>query len=307
MSLKDFEKNETDYEDKVASRYNRDYHSYPIMQQHDLKFAEYASRQFKAYDRILDLGCASASMWPYWLSKLVPHQTLIGVDLSQGMIDEAKLKFPQGDFRQGSLFEIPVESGSVDLIILSSVIHHIPDSEFQSLAQELYRVLDEHGTIVGREPLQTQRLTERSKWLSDAVLHFRHLIFHKTRTREYPEPPIGDHHHAYDAEEFIKMMNQRFRVSDIAIRNPFSPYVARCASPKIVEFALLLDETLQHKAGQELYYTAKKNFSQTTDIERCVELELKNNLNLNPVEPEFLAMLQVAASKIDAFLEDEQS
>ena len=164
--MREFERKEKEYEDAIAHRYNRDYHRYPLMQTQDKDFASFAAQHYHSGDRVLDLGCGPASLWHLWEEKLEDPGSLIGVDLSEKMINECKRSFPRGDFRVGSVFEIPVEASGIDLIIASSVLHHIPDEHLPKAFKEMDRVLDEHGTIVGREPVSTGRLGDIPGWFS---------------------------------------------------------------------------------------------------------------------------------------------
>lgn len=290
-----YEEREIAYEDQMAGRYNRDYHDHPIMQQHDEDFAAYVLNAYRPGDRILDLGCGPASHWKYWKQYLSGHGTLIGVDLSEGMICEARRLYPEDDFRVGSGLKLPLEDGSIDLVIASSVLHHIPDSSLPAVFTEVSRVLDEHGTIVGREPVSRGRLGDVDGWLSGAIMMFRHLVYRLTGTREYPEPENGDHHHAYDPEAFIGHLKNHFSPKGITFRHPLSLYIARCDHPLVAKIARTLDEALQHRSGQEFFYTAVKNFADAGDVAYCVEQELKQNEMGIRDKKAFLALLQQAA------------
>ena len=43
------------------------------------------------------------------------------------MIERARKVWPGRDFRVGSTLELPVDSASIDLLVASSTLHHIPD------------------------------------------------------------------------------------------------------------------------------------------------------------------------------------
>lgn len=296
--MREFEIREKEYEDAIAHRYNRDYHRYPLMQNQDEDFANFVAQHYHPDDRVLDLGCGSASLWHLWEEKLKDAGSLIGVDLSEKMIDECKRSFPRGDFRIGSVFEIPVETGGIDLIIASSVLHHIPDEHLPEAFKEMDRVLDEHGTIVGREPVSTGRLGDTPGWFSGALMSFRHMVYRLTHTREYPEPEIGDHHHAYDPKEFIKILKTFFSPKGFAFRHPVSSYVLRCNHPLVSKIVILLDGWIKHSGGHEFYYKAVKNYYDATDVAYCIKQELKNNRDLCS-KKEFLALLQKAAEIIE--------
>jgi ubiquinone/menaquinone biosynthesis C-methylase UbiE len=296
--MREFEKKEAKYEDAVAHRYNRDYHGYPLMQAHDENFACFVAENYHPGDRVLDLGCGSASLWHLWEENLEEPGSLIGVDLSEKMIEECKRLFPRGDFRVGSVFEIPVEAGGIDLIIASSVLHHIPDEHLPDAFKEMNRVLDEHGTIVGREPVSTGRLGDTPGWFSGALMSFRHMVYRLTHTREYPEPGIGNHHHAYDPKEFIKILKTFFSPKGFAFRHPVSSYVLRCNHPLVSKSVTLLDGWIKHSGGHEFYYRAVKNYCDASNVAYCIKQELKNNRDLCS-KKEFLALLQKAAEIIE--------
>jgi ubiquinone/menaquinone biosynthesis C-methylase UbiE len=296
--MREFEKSEKEYEDAIAHRYNRDYHDYPIMRAHDEDFARFVAYNYQPGDRVLDLGCGAASLWGLWKENLKEPGSLIGVDLSTGMIKECKRLFPDDDFRAGSVFEIPVESGSVDLIIASSIFHHIPDGNLPEAFKEMQRVLEEHGTIVGREPVSEGKLGDTAGSLSGALMSFRHLVYRLTHTREYPEPAVSDHHHAYVPEEFMEILKKFFSAKGISFRHPVSSFVLRCKNPLVMRIAEFLDNALDHRGGFEFYYVAEKNFYDARDVAHCIEQELKNNSE--PVdEREFLALLQKAAEILE--------
>ena len=185
-----YEELERQYEDRIAGRYNNDYHGTPIAKWHDENFASFVAKYYTEGDRILDLGCGPASLWRALRLKLPSPGLLVGVDLSSRMIEEAKILFPHGDFRVGSMFEIPAESGSFDIVIVSSAFHHLPDERLHQALREIYRVLDEHGILIGREPLRSGRVGDRGGWISGALMALRHLSYRLTHTREYPRPSV---------------------------------------------------------------------------------------------------------------------
>jgi ubiquinone/menaquinone biosynthesis C-methylase UbiE len=299
-----FEANEIAYEDAMAQRYNRDYHVPAIMAAHDRDFARFVAAHFRAGDRVLDLGCGPASMWRYWAEYLPGHKELIGVDISPGMVSEARAVWPHGDFRIGSMMELPLPDSSIDLVIVSSAFHHLPDETLPDALTSIRRVLSEHGTLVGREPVRTGRLGDEPGWLSAAIMTFRHLVYRLTAVREEPEPSIGSHHHAYDPREFFDVLNHTFQPKSVEFRHPFSSYVARSEHPTVERIALFFDEWLGHKRGQEFYYAASHNFADADDVARCVRLALEERPAYD--EKQFLVMLQAAAQRLERELEPQR-
>jgi ubiquinone/menaquinone biosynthesis C-methylase UbiE len=297
--MKDFEKLERLHSNTIAKRYNFDYHGSIIMKSHDEDFVLYVAENYQKRDRVLDLGCGPASMWPLWEKYLKEPRLLIGVDISEGMIKECKRLFPKGDFRVGSVLELPLESGSIDLIIAASVLHHIPDDHLRGALEEMHRVLDEHGTIVGREPVLKGRLGEDSGWLSGALMSFRHLVFRLTHTREYPEPAVGDHHHGYVPEDFVDILKGFFSPKGLNFKYPVSSYVVRCNHPLVKKTVDILDNAISHRGGHEFFYSATKNFCDAADVTHCVEQEIKANNSPFENKEQFLALLAQAAELLE--------
>ena len=297
-----FEAAERVFEDSIATRYNRDYHEPPLMRSHSESFAKFVATFFKPGDRVLDLGCGPASLSPLWERELRDPATLVGIDLSPAMVAEAHRRFPTGDFRVGSFFDIPVPSGSFDIVVVSSALHHIPDESLPDAFREIHRVLDEHGVLVGREPLCTGRVVDQGPWMAGALMHLRHLAYRLTHTREYPEPSPTDAHHAYDAEQFLQLASSTLTVTSAEFRHPISPILARAQHPLVVRLATMLDATLKHRMGQELYYSARKNFSTAADVSQCVRLALEENRVSDVAE--FLALVEASARLLERELGD---
>ncbi|MEW5942670.1 MAG: class I SAM-dependent methyltransferase [Pseudomonadota bacterium] len=299
------EQRERDYEDSIAHRYNRDYHEPPIMQSHSRAFIDFVIKYVHPGDRILDLGCAAASLWPYFEQRFGPTITMVGVDLSPKMIEEARELFPKGVFRIGSMLDIPAGTGEFDVVIVSSAFHHISDAVLPVALTEISRVLDEHGILLGREPLATGRLGDRGGWIAGALMQLRHLTYRLSHTREYPEPDPGPDHHAYDAKNFFNLIEKVLTVVDVQFRNPVSLFFARSRHPLIVKLADLLDDVIKHKEGQEVCYAARKNFADAGDVANCVERALRENY-IDDI-PKFLAYVQAASETIESQLEAEMA
>ncbi|HJU03687.1 MAG TPA: methyltransferase domain-containing protein [Nitrospiraceae bacterium] len=129
-------------------------------------------------ETVLDIGsgggidCFEASR------RVGPDGCVIGVDMTDTMLDIARRNAPlvaanlgygrpNVEFRRGMAEEMPVEDGSIDLIISNCVINLAPDKE--KVFQEMYRVLRPGGRftisdIVSDRPVPNYLIHDTEKW-----------------------------------------------------------------------------------------------------------------------------------------------
>jgi arsenite methyltransferase len=120
----------------------------------------------KSGDTVLDLG-SGAGMDCFLAARIVgSHGAVIGVDMTQAMIDKARMnaqkyKFSNVEFRLGDIENLPVASGSVDVIISNCVINLATDK--RKVFQEAYRVLRAGGKMVISDVVLLGNLTKAQK------------------------------------------------------------------------------------------------------------------------------------------------
>ena len=100
---------------------------------------------------VLDLGSGGGIDVLLAAKKVGPKGRAIGVDMTQDMIDLARKNaeeagFDNVEFRLGDIEDLPVESGSVDVIISNCVINLAPDKD--RVFKEAYRVLRAGGRVM---------------------------------------------------------------------------------------------------------------------------------------------------------------
>ena len=91
---------------------------------------------------LLDMGCGTGN-YTNALKQYV--QYIIGLDLSLGMINKAKDKFPNLEYTNSNVLWIPFRSEIFNALYLIQVIHHISNKFL--LFKEVYRVLQKNGHI----------------------------------------------------------------------------------------------------------------------------------------------------------------
>ena len=132
-------------------------------------------------------------------------------------------------------------------------------------------MLDEHGRLVGREP-NDRMFGQEPGWFSGSIMTFRHFVFRLTRSREYPEPVLGEHHSATPRDEFLEILGRRLHVTRLEDRYPFSPYVLRVRSEAVATFARSLDTKLSGRQGAMYYFAADRNFADIDDVRRSSKM-----------------------------------
>lgn len=118
---------------------------------------------------VLDIGCGAGR----FCSPIVEDGlSYIGIDISQGQIDQAKKACKQGQFIQGSMLNLPFEDSQFDVVVFIASLHHLenPDKRLQAL-KEAKRVLKKDGVIL---------ITVMNFWRKK----FRRLLFSKKNAKD---------------------------------------------------------------------------------------------------------------------------
>ncbi len=93
-------------------------------------YVEHACRMLRPGDRVLDLGCGPAQLLGR-IAALNSGASFIGVDYSRPMIEEARRSLDSSnvELRMDDMTDLSsVETGSVDVVLSSMAMHHLPDT-----------------------------------------------------------------------------------------------------------------------------------------------------------------------------------
>lgn len=96
---------------------------------------------------IADLGCGTGEMLAGLLDR--GKKTLIGVDVSPEMLEQARLRLPESpslELRIGELEHLPMREREADAALMSMVLYHV--SEPEKAIKEVYRVLNPGGLFL---------------------------------------------------------------------------------------------------------------------------------------------------------------
>jgi ubiquinone/menaquinone biosynthesis C-methylase UbiE len=128
--------------DSVAKEYAEHFsgeHAHKAKDQEILKeFAAVIGKQTPVWD----LGCGPGQTVKF-LSDL--GLTISGLDCSEALLQQARLRYPDLHFQQGNILELEFESNSVAAIISFYAFVHFSKNDITTALQEIYRVLNPGG------------------------------------------------------------------------------------------------------------------------------------------------------------------
>jgi ubiquinone/menaquinone biosynthesis C-methylase UbiE len=114
-----------------------------------------------AGETVLDLGSGAGNDAFIARHEVGPEGRVIGVDMTPEMIARAqanasKLSYGNVEFRLGEIEQMPVEAGTVDVVISNCVLNLVPDKA--SAFAEMYRVLRPGGRFCVSDIVATGEL-----------------------------------------------------------------------------------------------------------------------------------------------------
>ena len=134
---------------------------------------EFAVR-LKGAGRVCELGCGPGHVARYLQDRGVD---IFGIDLSPGMLEQARKLNPGIEFQPGNMLALDVEDGSLAAIVAFYSIIHIPKTDILQVFREMFRALNPGGLLflafhIGIEVLHEENLWGHKVSL-DVVLYAR--------------------------------------------------------------------------------------------------------------------------------------
>lgn len=112
--------------------------------------------------RVLDFGCGSGENCVVLARR---GARVVGVDISESLIRVARKRLTvnglggKAAFAVGSAHDLPIEPGSIDVVLGIAVLHHL---DLDASAREVHRVLKPGGRAIFQEPV-------RDSWLLKTI------------------------------------------------------------------------------------------------------------------------------------------
>jgi ubiquinone/menaquinone biosynthesis C-methylase UbiE len=104
-------------------------------------------------DRVLDIGCGTGYLTRVMARAVAPDGDVIGIDSSPEVIDHARrlTHQPNCTYTEGTATALDATDKSVDVVVSSLMIHHLPDSTRSDAIHEMYRVIRPEGHVLVAE------------------------------------------------------------------------------------------------------------------------------------------------------------
>lgn len=122
--------------------------------------------EIKEGDIVLDLGSGAGFDCFLAAKKAGNSGKVIGVDMTQKMIDKAKenakkYNYKNVEFKLGDIEKLPINDNSIDVVISNCVINLAPDKS--KVFKEAYRVLKKRGRMYISDIVLLKNLSEAQK------------------------------------------------------------------------------------------------------------------------------------------------
>lgn len=139
--------------------------------------------------RILDCGCGPGSI-TVGLARWAPDGHTTGIDIGADQLEGARalardLGLTNVAFRQGSIFELPFDDASFDVVFSQTVLFHVPHPE-KALA-EIKRVLRPGGVVALRDAINASMFI----WPDDPLVHELSRVVRLGALRSGGNPDVG--------------------------------------------------------------------------------------------------------------------
>jgi SAM-dependent methyltransferase len=97
--------------------------------------------------RVLEIGCGTG----LFTRKVydVTNAQITAIDISEDLLEQAREKLPEADFRIEDAMALSFGDNSFDCVYGSSILHHL---DFEKALNEIFRVLKPGGSMIFAEP-----------------------------------------------------------------------------------------------------------------------------------------------------------
>jgi SAM-dependent methyltransferase len=141
---------------------------------------------------VLDVGCGPGALVRELTAK---GARATGVEISDEQLASARRRDPGGRYLVGRAEQLPLEDGTVDLVVFMRALHHVPIQHMPGALSEARRVLRPGGAVYVAEPLAQGSFFELTSLVEDelevrrsaqaALEHAADAGLHRVTTLDY--------------------------------------------------------------------------------------------------------------------------
>jgi len=152
------------------------------------------------FNSIADLGCGEGHLLSY-MKDLIINKKCFALDFDVNEVNDAKNNLPFCDVRQGSLYKLPFDDNSFDLVICTEVLEHLEDPNLA--ISEICRVSKQYVLLsVPNEPL----------WRLMNVIRFAYI-------KDFGNTPGHINH--WSINSFKKFVLKKFKILQTSYPTPW--------------------------------------------------------------------------------------
>ena len=146
------------------------------------------------FNELLDVGCGEGVML-YNMQTILKKKICNAIDLEEKNINDAKINFPNCNYKVNSIYHIDYPENSMELVTCLEVLEHLDNPELG--LKELHRVTQKHAILsVPREPIWRLMNMARFKYWSGLG-------------------NTPDHLNHWSTKSFIKFISPYFKVEKV--------------------------------------------------------------------------------------------
>jgi len=132
--------------DRLAQIYDRRWHNYiEDTLSYLMAYLRSNPNYLSGSERVLDIACGTGELEKLLLN-VYPELKIVGVDISENMLEIARSKLPNLEFINTSAIALPFASFSFDVVITASAFHYFDRPELA--LKEIHRVLKPNGKLI---------------------------------------------------------------------------------------------------------------------------------------------------------------
>lgn len=97
--------------------------------------------------KVLDVGTGTGRVIELLLEMGVSQQNVIGIDVSNRLLEASQLKFPEATFIHSSIEDLRLPPASFDLVTANMVFHYLDNEMLLKSLDNIYRMLKVEGKL----------------------------------------------------------------------------------------------------------------------------------------------------------------